>query len=248
MSVAARLRARPARPGPRGGCRIGPGATRRPVRATATGPASPRRRAISPTDRLASATRPARINAAAIPAAPAATRTTHRIRRSCSVMNMSDVAQVTPMATAATGARAATAAWTPPGCGAARSAGARRRRAPARAAPRPTRTATCDRVACPAPRPPRPPAAAAATPADRIWRPATNAQYGPVRSGATASWLEPVADTADRPHVAGRARVVLDLLPQPAHVDGDRRGVPGVEAPHLLAATPPAGTPAWDGA
>src|SRR5207247_2853038 len=41
------------------------------------------------------------------------------------------------------------------------------------------------------------------------------------------SWIQAVADAPDGAQVLGPARVGLDLLPQPSHVDGHRAGVDG---------------------
>ena len=73
----------------------------------------PRRRARSPMERLASATRrPPAPRAATTATVPALTSTTHRTRRSCSIRNISELAQLTPIATANTGVNAATAVCT----------------------------------------------------------------------------------------------------------------------------------------
>ena len=88
-----------------------PQLARRRAAGTSSAP-SPRRKASSPIDRLASATRRPSRRAVATATVPAPTSTTHNTRKSCSIRNMSELAQMTPMATARMGASAATAVCT----------------------------------------------------------------------------------------------------------------------------------------
>lgn len=90
-----------------------PAAAPAPSGTSACGPDCPSRRATSPTDRLAAATRRPRTMATISPTVPALMSTTHSTRRSCFMKNICDAAQATPMATASTAASAATATYTP---------------------------------------------------------------------------------------------------------------------------------------
>src|SRR5439155_9594071 len=67
---------------------------------------------------------------------------------------------------------------------------------------------------------------------------------GPSAERAACSWIEPVADAPHRNQMPGFRWVPLDLLPQPADVDGDRFGAAFVrEVPQFLEKIPPAEHP-----